>query len=205
MNDLKADTERVGEEPEFLTWRMVADQLAEALRLTREYIGEDKLPPASGWSWYDAMQKYEYLKEDDAGSGLIAHARRELTVMGWYNDDTNGLHADRWADSLIAAVAEFTHYGHSGSTAGFGLGILEKLLMFQPLGPLSSDPNEWQEVTEYADGTPLWQNRRDGRCFSHDRGQTWYNLEDSRWHKPWWNLRAYLWRYRVAKLRSKLT
>ncbi len=30
------------------------EQCVEALRLTREYVGEDLLPPLEGWSWYDA-------------------------------------------------------------------------------------------------------------------------------------------------------
>ena len=29
-------------------------QAREALRLTREYVGEDALPAIEGWSWYDA-------------------------------------------------------------------------------------------------------------------------------------------------------
>ncbi len=30
------------------------EQCVEALRLTREYVGEEMLPPLEGWSWYDA-------------------------------------------------------------------------------------------------------------------------------------------------------
>ncbi len=29
-------------------------QASEALRLTREYVGEEMLPAIPGWSWYDA-------------------------------------------------------------------------------------------------------------------------------------------------------
>jgi hypothetical protein len=29
-------------------------QAREALRLTREYVGEDRLPAIEGWSWFDA-------------------------------------------------------------------------------------------------------------------------------------------------------
>lgn len=31
------------------------DDLAEALRLTQEYVGSEVLPAAPGWSWYDAL------------------------------------------------------------------------------------------------------------------------------------------------------
>lgn len=31
----------------------------EAVRLTREYVGEEVLPEIEGWSWYDWIQKAE--------------------------------------------------------------------------------------------------------------------------------------------------
>lgn len=34
-------------------------KLAEALRLTQEYVGDDLLPPVPGWSWFDALQEYQ--------------------------------------------------------------------------------------------------------------------------------------------------
>lgn len=38
-------------------------ELAQALRLTREFVGEELLPPIDGWSWYDALKRWapEYL------------------------------------------------------------------------------------------------------------------------------------------------
>lgn len=32
--------------------------LAEALRLTQEYVGPETLPAVAGWSWFDALSKY---------------------------------------------------------------------------------------------------------------------------------------------------
>ena len=37
----------------------LAQQLAEALHLTQEYVGDATLPKLPGWSWYDALQAYE--------------------------------------------------------------------------------------------------------------------------------------------------
>lgn len=37
----------------------MALRLAEALRLTREYVGEEALPAIEGWSWYDALEAYK--------------------------------------------------------------------------------------------------------------------------------------------------
>ena len=33
-------------------------ELAQAIRLTREYVGEELLPPIEGWSWYDALRRW---------------------------------------------------------------------------------------------------------------------------------------------------
>lgn len=33
-------------------------ELADALRLTVEYVGTDTLPPLPGWSWFDALSKH---------------------------------------------------------------------------------------------------------------------------------------------------
>jgi len=40
-------------------WRALAGELAEAIRLTREYVGEESLPAVPGWSWFDATQHFD--------------------------------------------------------------------------------------------------------------------------------------------------
>ncbi len=44
-------------------WHSIARQLADAIWLTREYVGEDTLPSQPGWSWYDAIQRFEHAGE----------------------------------------------------------------------------------------------------------------------------------------------
>lgn len=36
----------------------IAKDLAEAIRLTVEYVGNDMLPAQEGWSWFDALNRY---------------------------------------------------------------------------------------------------------------------------------------------------
>ena len=38
--------------------RTVIYELAQALRLTQEYVGDDTLPRIKGWSWFDALTKH---------------------------------------------------------------------------------------------------------------------------------------------------
>lgn len=102
-------------------------------------------------------------------SNLVEHARRELRLSG-EDDDV--------AEGIVHVVQAFADCGHSGGSAPFAIAYLEKLLRFQPLTPITSDPSEWIDRSEES-GRPFWQNRRDGRAFSEDGGKTWWHLDDS--------------------------
>lgn len=105
-------------------------------------------------------------------STLVEHARRELELCGQTAEDPG------YAASLVAAVAAFTSYGHSGGSAGCAIGQLEVLLRHGTLSPLTCDPDEWLDRTAES-GTPMWQNRRCPAAFSDDAGKTFWLLDDS--------------------------
>lgn len=101
-------------------------------------------------------------------SNLVDHARRELVLIG----------EDEWlTDGLCKVIAAFAEMGHSGSSAAHSTAVLERLLRFQPLAPLTDDPAEWFDHGEEMGGGPLWQNIRDSRAMSTDGGKT-YTLVD---------------------------
>ncbi|PZG12961.1 hypothetical protein C1I95_24780 [Micromonospora craterilacus] len=102
---------------------------------------------------------------------LVEHARRELTQCGQYAEDP------AYAQSIIAAVAAFASYGHSGGSAGIAIHQLTTLLQLGNLSPLTDDPDEWHNVTDKA-GEELWQNRRNSEAFSTDGGKTYYLLSE---------------------------
>lgn len=99
-------------------------------------------------------------------SNLVQHARRELELCGQFAEDP------AYAQSILAAVAAFASYGHSGGSAAAGVMQLGELLRFEALSPLTSDPAEWHEA-----GEGLWQNLRDSRAMSNDGGKTWWFVE----------------------------
>lgn len=109
-------------------------------------------------------------------SSLVAHAEREMRLAGLYDDDAD--YGGMIPQAVMAVVRAFAEQGHSGASAGMTLAILDKLLRFQPLTELTSDPGEWRDVSEIV-GHPFWQNLRDPAVFSKDGGQTWYRLEGS--------------------------
>ncbi|MEV6897486.1 hypothetical protein [Amycolatopsis sp. NPDC051372] len=92
-------------------------------------------------------------------SNLVEHARTELELLG--EDPV-------YSASLVATVAAFASFGHSGGSAACAREQLHALLAFEPLTPLTDDPDEWCDVAEYGPGTPLWQNRRNPAAFSND-------------------------------------
>jgi hypothetical protein len=103
-------------------------------------------------------------------SNLVAHARRELRLIGEDPDTITG---------LCRVVQAFADMGHSGSSAHFASLYLDKLLRYKPLSELTDDPGEW--IDRHAEGLtsePLWQSRRNSEAFSTDGGKTYYLLSE---------------------------
>lgn len=112
-------------------------------------------------------------------SNLTEHAYRELHRAGWFDPEE----FPSCGKAMLAAVAAFSTGGWSGSSAPFGTAIVADLLQYRPLGPLTDDPGEWVDVTTMTlDQQPTWQNRRDSRAMSYDRGRTYWLVErETRW------------------------
>lgn len=108
-------------------------------------------------------------------SKLVQHANHEMYLAGLYDTDADYNGAIPGAVQRVVQV--FAADEHSGGSAAMVLAILDKVLRFEPLTPLTSDPEEWRNVSETA-GYPFWQNKRDTRMFSEDGGKTWYNVEE---------------------------
>lgn len=89
---------------------------------------------------------------------LMAHAERELPP-----DQDDEMQA-AMNQGLRELVLVFSTQGHSGFSASYAIASLEKLLRFQPLRPLTGDPDEWGEPF---DGM-CKQNKRAGHVFIDD-------------------------------------
>jgi hypothetical protein len=102
---------------------------------------------------------------------LVEHAHRELELCGQTAEDPG------YAASLVAAIAAFASYGHSGGSASVAIQQLNLLLQRRTLSPLTSNPDEWEDRSEIS-SSPLWQNRRDPAAFSRNGGAAWYYVDD---------------------------
>lgn len=108
-------------------------------------------------------------------SNLTEHARYELSRAGLFDADADygGAHAN----AVMELIETFAAQGHSGMSASMVIQLFHDLAQYKPLGPITSDPSEWVNVSDIS-GEPLWQNRRRSTSFSRDGGATWYDIED---------------------------
>lgn len=112
----------------------------------------------------------------DEDSNLVQHAIRELDLIG---EDENADYDGMIRDAVLEIVRTFSRQGHSGYSAGYTLSLIERLLAFEPLSPLTDDPAEWHHVEEAAAGRPdVWQGKRNSAAFSNDGGKTYYLVSD---------------------------
>jgi hypothetical protein len=110
---------------------------------------------------------------------LITYAEQELDRIGMTADSDDEMNR-AMREHLLHMVEEFSKEGHSGFSASYALGCLEKLLKFEPLSPLTGEDDEWNYIGDLGDD-PVYQNVRcsrvfkgkDGRCWDID-GIVWY-------------------------------
>lgn len=99
-------------------------------------------------------------------SELGEHARHELELVG---------EEPEVIDWYVKVVETFAEFGHSGPSAEYTTRVLEQLLRFKNLTPLTDNPEEWMDISRYTEqGTPLWQSLRNSGAFSSNGGKTYH-------------------------------
>lgn len=97
---------------------------------------------------------------------LIEHAKRELDIIGLTEEDEyNGM----MRKHILHVVKEFADEGHSGFSANYAINLLEKLLRFEPLAPLTGEDSEWNDCSMES-GYPHFQNKRCSHVFKDETG-----------------------------------
>ena len=108
---------------------------------------------------------------------LVEHTKDELERAGLFDEDSD--YGGMLADSVMAIMKVFAKQGHSGFSAQMCRELFHRLSNFETLTPITSDPEEWHDISEIAGGEKgkMWQNTRNPAIFSEDGGKTWYNVE----------------------------
>ena len=109
---------------------------------------------------------------------LMEHAEKEMKLIGL--DKKEADYDGMLYEAVMELIKTFAGQGHSGFSAGLTLYFFDKVARFKNLSPLTNNPNEWMEISDYVgqEQKGIWQNRRDSECFSEDGGKTYYNLND---------------------------
>lgn len=116
------------------------------------------------------------LRSEDGN--LVAHTKRELKALGYFDGDEMN---EAMANDLLALIRVFSSQGHSGFSASFCRSLFNKAAAFEPLGPLSGDDGEWNDVSEMS-GKMLYQNNRCGRVFKE--GDQVYDMDGVVFEEP---------------------
>jgi hypothetical protein len=107
---------------------------------------------------------------------LIEHAGLELRVAA---KDGDLAATPDMRNAILRVVQVFAEQGHSGGSASI-VGprvawVIERLLAFEPITPLTGEPHEWVDISEHWGEEGCYQNKRCSHIFKD--GDVAYNIE----------------------------
>lgn len=113
--------------------------------------------------------------------GYLQRAETEMRRAGLYDEDAS-YGSGAIAGGVLELLDTWHRQGHSGGSASMTLYIFNRLVEHKTLAPITTDPSEWMDVSDYGGpGSPAtWQNRRMPSAFSLDGGKTWYDVNEKR-------------------------
>jgi hypothetical protein len=107
-------------------------------------------------------------------SNLTEHAKYELERAGLFDKDSD--YDGMLGTAALEIVEVFAKQGHSGFSASVTTELVQRLMRFEPLTPLTNDPAEWVDVSWSQASGQIHQCRRDPAVFSDDGIKTAYRL-----------------------------
>lgn len=94
---------------------------------------------------------------------LVDHAKRELNLISDLNDEDD----IKYGEKIISMIENFCDLNETDSLSR-AMGkiiVLNKLLKFEPLSPLTGEDSEWTQIGTQGENNPLYQNNRSPRVF----------------------------------------
>ena len=109
-------------------------------------------------------------------SNMTEFAKKEMDIIGLTDEDEmNGA----MRKHILHMVEEFADEGHSGFSASYALSILQKVLAYKPLSPLTGEDSEWNDVgsqgRDYRGN--LYQNNRYSAVFKEGKDGEAYDID----------------------------
>lgn len=97
---------------------------------------------------------------------IKSHAARELELLEKTVPDALIL---EFKPEILALCDAFGKSGQSGGSAPYVASAISQavnqLMTFRPIGPLTGNADEWNDVADIEDGEVMYQNVRDSRVF----------------------------------------
>lgn len=112
-----------------------------------------------------------FLKWLTRNSNLVHHAKRELYIAGLFDKDSD--YGGMLGEAVMQLIRQFADEGHSGFSASMAVSIFQKVSRFEPLTPLTGEPNEWNDN---------YQNNRCSHVFKDEDGA--YDIEGKVFREP---------------------
>ena len=107
-------------------------------------------------------------------SNMTSFAEKEMDIIGLTeDDDMNGA----MRKHILHMVEQFSEEGHSGFSASYALSILQKVLAYKPLSPLTGEDSEWNDMSDYGRGDSLYQNKRYSSVFKEGKDGEAYDVD----------------------------
>lgn len=102
---------------------------------------------------------------------LLEFAKTELAQIGMGDDADDEMNA-AMRDHILKMVETFAEEGHSGFSASLALSLLQKLLDYKPLTPLTGGDDEWIKH-DYGGAPVVYQNKRCFTVFKDEDGNAY--------------------------------
>jgi hypothetical protein len=112
-------------------------------------------------------------------SNLIDFAERELDALGIGDPDAD--YDGMLKPAVLEIIRVFSEQGHSGMSAAIVTALVEKLMRYEPLSPLTGADDEWTQVDYGPD--IVAQNKRCAHVFKRADG-TAYDIEGRVFREP---------------------
>jgi len=104
---------------------------------------------------------------------MANHAQAEFQILKKESQDSVVI---EFSQEIIALCDKFHKSGQSGGSAPFVaeaiVSTLRKLMLFQPISPLTGGDEEWSDITEMCGEEVTFQNKRDSRVFKYGNGES---------------------------------
>jgi hypothetical protein len=104
-------------------------------------------------------------EEEIKMSKIIEYAKSELDRIP---KDEDGMQ-EMMNNDILEILEKFADQGHSGFSASYAISVLERLMRWKPISPLTGEEDEWSTTTGSTRQNIFFESLKNGFHFRFDR------------------------------------